>query len=76
MVHAMTEPVKQDALEREAEEILRENRIVLERSEHTGERLLAGWYAYTEAVHDLLREAGIELPQRDARRRRRDRRRI
>ncbi|HMJ04279.1 MAG TPA: hypothetical protein VK506_15165 [Conexibacter sp.] len=69
----MTEVTKRDALDDEIEAVLRENRALLKRTEHTGERLLSSWYAYTDAVHDLLREAGIELPTRRTRASRRRR---
>jgi hypothetical protein len=62
MIRLMTAPTNWDELVRETEIVLRENRVALERSEHTAERLVTSIREYKLAMGDLLREAGIELP--------------
>lgn len=49
---------------REAEIVLRDNRIALERSEGVGERMLEAWHRYSTGMDELLRDLGVEWPPR------------
>lgn len=62
MIQLMREPVERDALDIEIEDVLRENRIALVRSEGLGERMLAAWHRYSIGMDNLLRRLGVELP--------------
>ena len=62
MISLMAEPIDHDELMREAEAVLRDNRIALARSEHTGERMMVAWDRYTRTMDNILRRLGVELP--------------
>lgn len=70
MIRLMAEPIEKDELMREAEIVLRDNRIALARSEHTGERMMVAWDRYTRSVDNILRSLGVEVPPPSGRQRR------
>ncbi len=70
MIRLMTEPIEQDELLREAEIVLRDNRIALVRSEGVGERMMVAWDRYTRSVDNILCRIGVELSPPSERQRR------